>query len=237
MNIYIHKYLHTYMCVCVCVRACNTCGALVVLMVVNRLARLKEQCFVCPHMECRDLNRLEQPSLHCINTHTHTHTHTHFMHILSICFRRTFEKTSMLKVSLYLPPSPPLSHTLSLSLSHIASFFETPQLLPRLPPDHFPLMLSFLLWRPCQSARWASRSAACWMMEVQTCRFSEARARLRFGTSSVLIPETRHMHTHVFTHAHTHTRFRQSLRFCKRRIKQLTVGVSLSSALSCACIP
>ena len=127
------------------------------------------------------------------------------MHILSICSRRTFEKTSMLKVSLYLPPSPPLSHTLSLSLSHIASFFETPQLLPRLPPDHFPLMLSFLLWRPCQSARWASRSAACWMREVQTCRFSEARARLRFGTSSVLIPETRHMHTHVFTHAHTHT--------------------------------
>ena len=62
-------------------------------------------------------------------------------------------------------------------------------------------------------------------------------ARLHFGTISVLIPETRHMHAHVFTHAHTHTRFRQSLRFCKRRIKQLTVGVSLSSALSCACIP
>jgi len=147
------------------------------------------------------------------------------MHILSICSRRTFEKTSMLKVSLYLPPSPPLSHTLSLSLSHIASFFETPQLLPRLPPDHFPLMLSFLLWRPCQSARWASRSAACWMREVQTCSFSEARARLRFGTISVLIPETRHMHACIYACTHTHTRFRQSLRFCKRRIKQLAVGV------------
>ena len=108
------------MCVCVCVRACNTCGALVVLMVVNRLARLKEQCFVCPHMECRDLNRLEQPSLHCINTHTHTHTHTHISCTYSAYVPGGPLKKHQCLKSLSISLPPPLSHTRFLSLSLIS---------------------------------------------------------------------------------------------------------------------